>query len=263
VLVTVLAIVAEVHRGLFLSLADIVRAVLALLAGFAAFALFRRMFHSYTAGFVGFGIAAIAVVLLVRFALEAFHLNPSWGRSVAGRVAGGFIGLGLGCLITAVFIPVFGRTPAGEKVVTRSAICQPFLATLPGVYHFADWLDMDLPMLNSRAARFEDEGSGGQAGLVERVNYSKLDGATCIECGSPVRFDGYFRRVGVSVSPRFTCTGCGRTSDGCQTYEGFHLMYGHCPVDVAGSLGPIDCGVWPNNRPVYPSGTCPVDGKHY
>jgi hypothetical protein len=38
-------------------------------------------------------------------------------------------------------------------------------------------------------------------------------------------------------------------------------MYGRCPVDVAEALGPIDCGVWPNDRPAYPNGVCPVCGK--
>ena len=27
------------------------------------------------------------------------------------------------------------------------------------------------------------------------------------------------------------------------------------------ALGPIDCGVCPNYRPVYPRGVCPVDGR--
>jgi hypothetical protein len=37
-------------------------------------------------------------------------------------------------------------------------------------------------------------------------------------------------------------------------------MYGRRSVDVSAELGPIDCGVWPNDWPVYPKGTCPVDG---
>jgi hypothetical protein len=116
-------------------------------------------------------------------------------------------------------------------------------------------------MLNARAIRFEDEGQAEKAAVVERINYSRLNGSTCIECRAAVKFIGYHRRFEVAVSPKFVCPVCGRTSDGCQTFEGFHRMYGRCPVDVAEALGPIDCGVWPNDRPVYPKGVCPLDGK--
>jgi hypothetical protein len=256
-----LGIFAEVRRGLFLALSDIVRIIGGILAGFAAYSLVHRLFHSYTAGFVGFGIAALAVVMLVPAILRWLRTNPAWGTTSSGRAAAGIIGLGIGLLIAAVFVPVLGRTRAGQAGISRSVLARPFLATMPALYHAADAFNLDLPMLNAGAIRFEDEGRAGRAALVDRINYSKLNGATCIECGAPVHFDGYFRRVGVSVSPRFTCPQCGRTSDGCQTFEGFHRMYGRCPIDVAGSLGPIDCGVWPSGRPVYPKGVCPIDGK--
>jgi hypothetical protein len=167
----------------------------------------------------------------------------------------------LGCLISAVVVPVIGRDARGHEAVLRSTLARPFVETTPALYYLADAVSLDVPMLNSRAIRFEDEGQAGQAALVDRINYSGLDGSTCIECRARVHFDGYFRRVGVSVSPRFACPQCGRISDGCQTFEGFHRMYGHCPVDVSEELGPIDCGVWPNDRPVYPNGICPIDGK--
>jgi hypothetical protein len=38
-------------------------------------------------------------------------------------------------------------------------------------------------------------------------------------------------------------------------------MYDRCVVSVAAALGPIDCGVWPNNRPALPNGACPVCGR--
>jgi len=254
-------IFAEVRRGLFFALTDILRIVGGVAAGFAAYSLFHRLFHSYTAGFIAFGIAALAVVMIVPAAIGLLRLNPAWGRTGWGRAAAGIIGLAIGLLISVVFVPVIGRGGWGREAVPRSILARPFVETAPALYYVADALNLDFPMLNARAIRFEDEGKAERTALVERINYSRLNGSTCIECRARVHFDGYFQRIGVSVSPKFTCPLCGRTSDGCQTFQGFHKMYGRCPVDVSVALGPIDCGVWPNDRPVYPKGECPIDGK--
>jgi len=252
---------AEVRRGLFFALSDIVRIVGGVAAGFAAYALFHRLFHTYAAGFVALAVAALAVVMLVPLALRLLKADPVWGKTGWARAAAGVIGLAIGLLIAAVFVPVIGRGGWGREAVPRSLLARPLLATAPVPYYIADALDLDFPMLNARAIRFEDEGQAEQAALVERINYSGLSGSTCIECRAAVKFAGYHRRFETAVSPKFVCPECGRTSDGCQTFEGFHKMYGRCPVDVAEALGPIDCGVWPNDRPVYPNGVCPVCGK--
>jgi len=252
---------AEVRRGLFFALSDIVRIVGGVAAGFAAYTLFHRPFHSYTAGFVALAVAALAVVMLVPVALRLLRLDPAWGKTGWGRAAAGIVGLAIGLLIAAAFVPVIGRGGWGREAVPRSVLARPFLQTAPALYYIADALNLDFPMLNARAIRFEDEGQTEQTALVERINYSRLNGSTCIECRAAVKFAGYRRRFEVAVSPKFLCPACGRTSDGCQTFEGFHKMYGRCPVDVAEALGPIDCGVWPNDRPVYPNGVCPIDGK--
>ena len=256
-----LAVYAEAKRGFFLALTDIIRVAVGLALGLAAFSALYRMSGSYAAAYVGLGVAALIGIFGVRALLHVLRLDPAWGRAPAGRLGGGAIGLLLGCFIAAVFVPVIGRSGRTSEAVSRSTLGPPLIETTPLLYHAADALNLDLPMLNSRAIRFEDEGLDGQAALVERINYSRLDGSACIECRAAVRFEGYFHRVGVSVSPRFTCPQCGRRSDGCQTFEGFHKMYGRCPVDVSVALGPIDCGVWPNDRPVYPRGICPIDGK--
>jgi hypothetical protein len=254
-------IFAEVRRGLFFALFDIFRIVAGVVAGFAAYALFHRLFHSYTAGFIALGIAALAVVMLAPATFRLLGLDPAWGKTVWGRAAAGIVGFAIGLLIAAVFVPVIGRGGWGREAVRHSTLARPFVQTAPALYYISDALNLDFPMLNARAIRFEDEGRAEQAALVERINYSRLNGSTCIECRARVHFDGYHQRIGVSVSPKFTCLQCGRTSDGCQTFEGFHKMYGRCPVDVSAALGPIDCGVWPNDRPVYPKGVCPIDGK--
>ena len=256
-----LGVVAEVRRGLFFALFDVLRIAGAIIAGFAAYSLCHHHFHSSTAGVLGFGFAALFAVLLVPALLRVLKANPAWGRTGLARGAAGIIGLAIGLLIVAVFVPIIGRGGRGQEAVLGSTLARPFLGTTPLLYSAADALDLDLPMLNARAIRFEDEGQAEGASLVERINYSRLRGSTCIECRAAVGFDRYFRRVGVSVSPRFACPQCGRTSDGCQTFEGFHRMYNRCPVEVSLGLGPIDCGVWPNDRPVFPNGVCPVDGK--
>jgi hypothetical protein len=260
-LVVGLGVFAEVRRGLFLALSDIVRIVAALLLGMPGYSVAFRSTQSYTAGFVAFGVVAIVVVMLVPFVLYRLRLDPEWGRTVAGRIGAGAIGFGIGFFICASFVPVLGRSPRLRDAVAASPLSQPFLEMMPLAYYAADALNLDLPILNARAVRFEDEGAAARAVLVERINYSRLAGSTCIECGAEVGFAGYRRRFGTAVSPLLVCSACGRRSDGCQTFEGFHRMYHRCPADVAAELGPIDCGVWPNDRPVYPRGVCPIDGK--
>lgn len=256
-----LGVYAEMRRGLFLALFDVFRLAAAIVVGFAAYSAFRWLFHSYAAGLIALGVAALSVVLVVPIVLRLLRADPAWGRTFVGRLGAGLIGLGIGFLTVAAFLPVIGRSGRGREAVPRSFLAQPFIDAAPALYYVADAFNLDFPVLNSRAIRFEYEGRDGEPTLVERVNYSRLKGSTCIECGARVHFDGYFNRIWASVSPRFTCPRCGRTSDGCQTFEGFHRMYGLCPCEVAESLGPIDCGVWTNDRPVYPRGTCPVCGR--
>ena len=254
-------IYAEARRGLFFAVCDVVRIVGAIAAGLLAYSFFYHLFHSYTAGFVAFGFAALDVIVLVPVAVKLLKADPAWGRTTSGRVGGGGIGFAIGLLIATVFVPVIGFSGRGSGTMPRSVLARPFVQAMPVFYYVADALNLDLPMLNVQAVRFGDEGSAQRAVLAKRINYSRLNGSTCIECGAAVRFVGYYRRFEVAVSPKFVCPTCGRRSDGCQTFEGFHKMYGRCPVDASAALGPIDCGVWPNDRPVYPKGVCPVCGK--
>jgi len=260
-LVIIAGIVAEIRRGLFFALFDVFRLAAAVVIGFVAYSAFHNVFRSYAAGFIALAFAALTVVMLVPIVLRLLRLDPAWGRTFVGRAVAGFIGLGIGLLTAAAFVPVIGRSVRGSEAISRSALARPFVTTSPALYHVADAFNLDFPMLNSRVVSFEDEGRYEPTALVERINYTRLNGSTCIECRERVRFDGYFNRIGVSVSPRFTCRQCGRTSDGCQTFEGFHRMYDRCPVEVAGPLTPIDCGVWTNDRPVRPLGVCPVCGR--
>ena len=73
---------------------------------------------------------------------------------------------------------------------------------------------------------------------------------TCTACGGGVRLVGDEVRV-------FECADCGRESDGCQTFEGHHLLYGACPLDEEG-VG--RCGNWRGDW-LRARGACPVCGR--
>jgi len=96
-----------------------------------------------------------------------------------------------------------------------------------------------------------------------RINFTRMDGAMCINCRSPVEFQGYQFSRGTLMSPKFRCPNCGRASDGCQTFEGFHEIYGTCPTTLAADGLQFDCGVWTNGWWTVPQGPCPVCGKQY
>ena len=80
-------------------------------------------------------------------------------------------------------------------------------------------------------------------------------GWTCTACGGPVTFMG----LGHHPQPRrplFVCGGCERRSEGCQTFEGHHLLYGGCALDNA---APMRCGYW-RGAWAAPRGECPICG---
>jgi hypothetical protein len=131
-----------------------------------------------------------------------------------------------------------------RKPVRESFLAKDILGLTPLFYFFQE---RSLP---ANVPRLMITPEGLQ---LRRFNYQELDGATCLACGGKVQFDGY-KSKGVMSYPHFTCTQCGRTSDGCQTYEGYHLLYGKCPKEVEEH----NCELWPDPRSVKAKGTCPV-----
>ena len=78
---------------------------------------------------------------------------------------------------------------------------------------------------------------------------------TCVVCGGKVEY----RAFGHEPRPRrplFECEGCGRRSDGCQTFEGHHLLYEGCAL---ADRVPTRCGHWLCEW-ARPGGGCPVCG---
>jgi hypothetical protein len=93
------------------------------------------------------------------------------------------------------------------------------------------------------------------------IDYRRLDGATCVNCGAKVVYRG-LKPQGLMSYPQFYCPKCRRKSDGCLTFEGYHLLKGKCPYEAAPRAdGTFDCRTWPNPKPSVIRGRCPVCGR--
>ena len=162
-------------------------------------------------------------------------------------------------LLAMTAFPLFGTFP---DYVEQSFMAQPIMDTVVMVYKtLAADLSLDLPMLKIHpeelGAYFSSVSTNSD---YQHVNFRLLDESTCFVCGGEVDFLGYLDNGNGSVSPKFICTSCGRTSDGCQTYEGYHVMYEKCPVALGNQGYRFDCGVWSNNSYHRPGGPCTVCG---
>jgi membrane protein required for colicin V production len=92
------------------------------------------------------------------------------------------------------------------------------------------------------------------------IDYSKLKTATCVNCGAKVEYRGLVKQ-GLLSYPQFYCPRCRRVSDGCLTFEGYHMLKGKCPYEALGRDGAYDCQIWPNPKPTVVHGRCPVCGR--
>ncbi len=198
------------------------------------------------------------IAILTRFSL--FKLADKVGGSAAGLLIG-LIVVGI-ILIMITAFPIFNGF---HDQVEQSYLAPPIVETTEQVYNeLGELLPVELPQLTM----FPEELSSYLSVVTNhseqsdhsRVNFKGLDGATCFVCGGPVEFLGYLDNSMNSLSPKFICTDCGRTSDGCQTYEGYHEMYQLCPVELGRQGYRFDCGVWTNHSYHRPTGPCVVCG---
>lgn len=88
-------------------------------------------------------------------------------------------------------------------------------------------------------------------------DYEKLGLATCFACGSKVEYRGLVRS-GLLEYPQVVCRKCHRVSDGCLTFEGYHMLYQTCPYEKFGAEGLTDCKVWSNPEMSGVHGRCTV-----
>ena len=170
--------------------------------------------------------------------------------SVAGAVFGGV--KALLTMVVIVVILVSLPIPALRQTIEDAPVASRILQTAPLFYLLQERsLPPNVPRLLITS----------QGVQLKRINFADLDGAMCISCRHKVKYDG-FRRKGLISYPHFTCTNpkCGLASDCCLTFQGYHRIYGQCPLRKADRGEIIGCAVWPNPAIVTPKGPCPVCG---
>ncbi|UCC69594.1 MAG: CvpA family protein [Armatimonadota bacterium] len=269
IVILLLSALSGARRGIVSSAGDIISLVLGLILGALAYPLaaapVRWIFAppDPIAGALGFLIVAILTVILAgwgfSFLARRFELSK-----LTNRLGGAVFGVLFGSLLAAVLVLASGILPGAAPPISKSTLGPRIIALVPHLHENMESLGVPLPKLVRLPDDYRDELRGMNRGLqFLRLNFLRLDGATCINCRSPVDFTGYHFSHGTIMSPQFVCPNCGRTSDGCQTFQGFHRIYGVCPVPLARQGILFDCGVWTNGWWTVPNGPCPVCGKEY
>jgi uncharacterized membrane protein required for colicin V production len=257
------------RRGLISSAGDIISLLLGLVLGsvsyFVAAAPVRWLTGASDAIANALGFVLISVTMVAA---------ASWGFSIlssrydiskrANRAGGAAFGGAFGIFFAATLVLASGLLPGLAEPVGRSRLASGITALVPRLHENLESIGLPLPKLVQLPTDYRDELRGvNQGRQFLKINFTRLDGSTCINCRSSVDFDGYQFSRGALMSPRFTCPDCYRTSDGCQTFEGFHQIYGTCPTTLAGEGLQFDCGVWTNGWWTVPHGTCPVCRKEF
>jgi len=261
--------VGGARRGIISSAGDVIALVVGLVVGSLAYPIGAVPMGwflgkgSPVAGVLGFIVVAMGTVSLLSWAFAhlAQRFEPSPSVSRAGGAAFGAV---LGVVLAAVLVLASGLLPGAAEPVHKSALGPRITVFVPRLHENLESVGLPLPKLVQLPKSYQEELSGMRQGLqFMRINFTRLDGAMCIHCRTPVRFLGYQFVRGTLMTPKYQCPKCGRTSDGCQTFEGFHAIYGQCPVDVAKEGVEFDCGVWTNGWFTVPHGPCPVCGKEF
>jgi len=268
IVITALATIHGVRHGVLSGAVDLAAIGLALAIGAAAWRVGAAPLHWFGfptafAGLLGFVIVTIGVAFGSNYLLLWLLRNvkpPKWLERGGGGVMGFFLGL----LLSAFLLIFSGAMPNAYKAIPKSLLGPRLLTVVPAMHGDLERIGIPLPKLVMLPTNYQEElaGNGMRQGLqFLQINFTRLGGSKCIKCGHQVHFLGYKFPRGTLLSPKFQCPNCGRTSDGCQTFEGFHRIYGQCPVDIARQGVWFDCGVWTNGDFVLPHGKCPVCGK--
>ena len=179
------------------------------------------------------------------------------------RVGGSFTGAVVGMVAVGMILVLLTTFPLIEDFNSRvkeSQLASSMLNLMEGLYEKStDILPVDFPRLAFYPEYLTDFSRQGPA--FKAINFKDLEGAICINCGGKVEFEGYLSTNENSISPKFICPDCSRSSDGCQTFEGYHIMYEGCPIVLGRQGYRFDCGVWTNGNFVRPTGECPVCGE--
>jgi len=221
--------------------------------------------------FARFGITGTPVELLwfaifsIIFALVFILLLEAMRRKVElkpfiDRFFGGIFGSINGFVGAASILVIMSSSVHMGQEIDQARFAPKVRYGLLKFYEVIERHNITLPKMIILPVAYRDEfGKDVRVAKFVKLNFTKFEGFTCMNCGGKVKFDGYFVKYGTGIVPKFTCEKCGRTSDGCQTYEGYHKLYNACPVELARQGVKFDCGTWPNRTWITPTGPCPVD----
>jgi len=208
-----------------------------------------------------FLLASLFFVLMLIIIIESLKKRVDI-KHIVDRILGVFTGIAEGFIFSGLLFFIMSSSYGPAMEIQRSNLPKRIIRFMPAVYEKSEKMGIVIPKMIYLPADYLDEFNPGNKEIqFLKTGFSEFEGFTCMECGSRVRFDGYFPRIGAAFVPKLTCEKCGRTSDGCQTYEGFHKLYNQCPVTLAKEKKiRFDCGRWRNHKAISPQGPCPVDG---
>ena len=275
-LVIVILLILSLIQGIRVGLIRSVFNIAGIVAGIAVAMSYYTPLASFILEYISLpriGVEIFSFVVIFSLTAVIINLAGSLFYSVTGfslirivdKIGGSTVGVAIGVVLIGVFLilltsfPVYAEFP---DHVEKSCMAPTIINITTSLY---DHLSTILPFNLPRIATYP-ESLGSYVSNVsiytdhKSVDFKGLDGATCFACGEPVTFLGFLDNGKGSISPKFLCSGCGRTSDGCQTYEGYHAMYDVCPVELSKQGYRFDCGIWTNHRYIKPIGTCPVCG---
>jgi len=257
------------RRGLISSAGDIISLALGMILGSIAYPLavgpVRWLIGTQEAmtSALAFVLVSAATVALASWGFSALADRFDLEKRMS-RAAGAGFGAVLGVFFAAILVMASAFLPGAQAAVERSPLAGAIVRIIPRLHENLESVGLPLPKLVQLPTDYRDELSGmNQGRQFLRINFTRLDGAMCIHCRTATNFEGYQFVRGTLMSPRYRCPNCGRTSDGCQTFEGFHEIYGECPAKLAGEGLQFDCGVWTNGWWTTPNGPCPICGREF
>ncbi len=257
------------RRGLINSAGDIISLLLGLVVGAVAYPVIAAPIRwisgasDAVAGALGFIVVAVLTVAGVGWGFSLLSSRITIEKRTT-RITGAGFGAAFGIFFAAILVMGSAALPGSQEPVAKSRLASSITFVVPRLHESLESVGVALPKLVQLPTDYRDELQGiNQGRQFLRINFTELNGAMCINCRTPCVFEGYKFSRGTLMSPKFRCPKCGRTSDGCQTFEGFHRIYGACPADLAQEGLQFDCGVWTNGWWVVPHGKCPVCGHEY
>lgn len=207
-----------------------------------------------------FHLFSFLFILSVIVGIEIFR-RKVYEKHIIDRIFGFFTGIIEGMFLAGFLLNIMSASPNVAKEIDEARFSKYVTRFIPTLYRISDKIGVTLPKMIGMPKNYLDEFNKDKITIrFEKINFYKMKGK-CIKCGSEVQFEGYFLKTGTSVIPKFICKNCGRTSDGCQSFEIFHFLYNECPIDLCKKEIKLDCGNFPNRELIMPKEICPVDRK--